>query len=169
VGEPIVISEYDSRWPELFCELRDALPAGLRMRVRSIEHVGSTAVPGLAAKPIIDIDVVVADEADVAEAIALLSAAGYPHNGDAGVPGREAFDQPPHLPEHHLYVCAEGAGPLVAHLQLRDYLRANPGTACEYATLKRHLAATYGDDRGGYTEAKTALIEAVLPAGRVRA
>jgi len=162
VGEPIVISEYDPRWPALFCELRDALPAGLRMCARSIEHVGSTAVPGLAAKPIIDIDVVVADEADVAEAIAMLAAAGYPHKGDAGVPGREAFDQPPHLPEHHLYLCVEGAGPLVAHLRLRDHLRANPGTAREYAALKRELTAAYGDDRAGYTEAKTAFIEAVL-------
>jgi GrpB-like predicted nucleotidyltransferase (UPF0157 family) len=102
VGGPIVISEYDPAWPALFCELRDGLPAGLRMRARSIEHVGSTAVPGLAAKPIIDIDVVVADQPGVAEAIAMLAAAGYPHKGDAGVPGREAFDQPPHLPEHHL-------------------------------------------------------------------
>jgi GrpB-like predicted nucleotidyltransferase (UPF0157 family) len=165
VGEPIVISEYDPRWPALFCELRDALPAGLRMCARSIEHVGSTAVPGLAAKPIIDIDVVVADEADVAEAIAMLAAAGYPHKGDAGVPGREAFDQPPHLPEHHLYLCVEGAGPLVAHLRLRDHLRANPGTAREYAALKRELTAAYGDDREGYTEAKTAFIERVLAGG----
>jgi GrpB-like predicted nucleotidyltransferase (UPF0157 family) len=165
VGEPIVIREYDPRWPELFCELRDGLPAGLRMRARSIEHVGSTAVPGLAAKPIIDIDVVVADQADVAEAIAMLAAAGYPHKGDAGVPGRAAFDQPQHLPEHHLYVCVEGAGPLVAHLRLRDHLRANPDTAGEYAALKRELAAAYGDDREGYTEAKTAFIEAVLAGG----
>jgi GrpB-like predicted nucleotidyltransferase (UPF0157 family) len=165
VGEPIVISEYDPRWPALFCELRDALPAGLRMCARSIEHVGSTAVPGLAAKPIIDIDVVVADEADVAEAIAMLAAAGYPHKGDAGVPGREAFDQPPHLPEHHLYLCVEGAGPLVAHLRLRDHLRANPGTAREYAALKRELTAAYGDDREGYTEAKTVFIERVLAGG----
>jgi GrpB-like predicted nucleotidyltransferase (UPF0157 family) len=165
VSESIVISEYDPRWPELFCELRDGLPAGLRMRAWSIEHVGSTAVPGLAAKPIIDIDVVVADEADVAEAIAMLAAAGYPHKGDAGVPGRAAFDQPQHLPEHHLYVCVEGAGPLVAHLRLRDHLRANPDTAGEYAALKRGLAAAYGDDRAGYTEAKTAFIEAVLAGG----
>lgn len=160
-----MISEYDPRWPALFCELRDALPAGLRMCARSIEHVGSTAVPGLAAKPIIDIDVVVADEADVAEAIAMLAAAGYPHKGDAGVPGREAFDQPPHLPEHHLYLCVEGAGPLVAHLRLRDHLRANPGTAREYAALKRELTAAYGDDREGYTEAKTVFIERVLAGG----
>jgi GrpB-like predicted nucleotidyltransferase (UPF0157 family) len=165
VGGPIVISEYDPRWPALFCELRDGLPPGLRMRARSIEHIGSTAVPGLAAKPIIDIDVVVADEADVAEAIAMLAAAGYPHKGDAGVPGREAFDQPPHLPEHHLYVCVQGAQPLVAHLRLRDHLRANPGTAREYAALKRELADAYGDDRAGYTEAKTAFIEAVLTGG----
>ena len=160
-----MISEYDPRWTKLFCELRDGLPAGLRMRARSIEHVGSTAVPGLAAKPIIDIDVVVADEADVAEAIAMLAAAGYPHKGDAGVPGREAFDQPPHLPGHHLYVCVEGAEPLVEHLRLRDHLRANPGTAREYAALKRELTAAYGDDREGYTEAKTAFIERVLAGG----
>lgn len=160
-----MISEYDPAWPALFCELRDGLPAGLRMRARSIEHVGSTAVPGLAAKPIIDIDIVVADQADVAEAITMLAAAGYPHKGDAGVPGREAFDQPPHLPEHHLYLCVEGAGPLVAHLRLRDHLRANPGTAREYAALKRELTAAYGDDREGYTEAKTAFIERVLAGG----
>ena len=160
-----MISEYDPHWPELFCELRDGLPAGLRMRARSIEHIGSTAVPGLAAKPIIDIDVVVAEQADVAEAIAMLAAAGYPHKGDAGVPGRDAFDQPPHLPEHHLYVCVEGSAPLVAHLQLRDHLRANPGTAREYAALKRELAVAYGDDRAGYTEAKTAFIETVLAGG----
>ena len=98
------------------------------MRARSIEHVGSTAVPGLAAKPIIDIDVVVADQAGMAEAIAMLAA-------------------------------------LVAHLRLRDHLRANPGTAREYAALKRGLAAAYGDDRAGYTEAKTAFIEGVLAGG----
>ena len=127
MGGPIVISDYDPRWPELFCELRDGLPAGLRVRARSIEHVGSTAVPGLAAKPIIDIDVVVADQAGMAEAIAMLA--------------------------------------LVAHLRLRDHLRANPGTAREYAALKRGLAAAYGDDRAGYTEAKTAFIEGVLAGG----
>ena len=160
-----MISEYDPRWPELFSELRDGLPAGLRMRARSIEHVGSTAVSGLAAKPIIDIDVVVANESDVAEAIAMLAAAGYPHKGDAGVPGRAAFGQPQHLPEHHLYVCVEGAAPLVAHLRLRDHLRTNPGTAAQYSALKRGLAAAYGDDRAGYTEAKTAFIEAVLAGG----
>jgi GrpB-like predicted nucleotidyltransferase (UPF0157 family) len=165
VGGPIVISDYDPRWPELFCELRDGLPAGLRVRARSIEHVGSTAVSGLAAKPIIDIDVVVADQAGMAEAIAMLATAGYPHKGDLGVTGREAFDQPQHLPEHHLYVCVEGAAPLVAHLRLRDRLRANPGTAREYAALKRGLAAAYGDDRAGYTEAKTAFIECVLAGG----
>jgi GrpB-like predicted nucleotidyltransferase (UPF0157 family) len=165
VGGPIVISDYDPHWPELFYELRDGLPAGLRVRARSIEHVGSTAVPGLAAKPIIDIDIVVADQADMAEAIGMLAAAGYPHKGDLGVIGREAFDQPPHLPEHHLYVCVEGAAPPVAHLRLRDHLRANPGTAREYAARKRELAAAYGDDRAGYTEAKTAFIEAVLAGG----
>jgi GrpB-like predicted nucleotidyltransferase (UPF0157 family) len=124
VGGPIVISEYDPRWPALFCELRDGLPAGLRMRARLIEHIGSTAVPGLAAKPIIDIDVVVADQADVAEAIAMLAAAGYPHKGDAGVPGREAFDQPPRLPEHPVRVrggCeTAGGAPATARPSARE-------------------------------------------------
>jgi GrpB-like predicted nucleotidyltransferase (UPF0157 family) len=113
--------------------------------------------------------VVVTDHAEVCEAIAMLADAGYPHKGDAGVPGRAAFDQPPQLPEHHLYVCVEGAAPLVAHLRLREHLRANPGTAREYAALKRELAAAYGDDRAAYTEAKTAFIEACWQAGRVRA
>lgn len=161
----VQVVAYDAEWPRIFERLKAAIRDAVRDAADAIEHVGSTSVPGLAAKPIIDIDVVVADEADVAEAIAMLAAAGYPHKGDAGVPGREAFDQPPHLPEHHLYLCVEGAGPLVAHLRLRDHLRANPGTAREYAALKRELTAAYGDDREGYTEAKTVFIERVLAGG----
>ena len=166
MGEPIVISEYDPHWPELFRELRDRLPAGLRMRARSIEHIGSTAVPGLAAKPIIDIDVVVADRADVAEAIAMLADGRLPAQGRR----RRARARPPSTSRRTCpsttCTCAwRAAAPLVAHLRLRDHLRANPGTAREYAALKRELAAAYGDDRAGYTEAKTAFIETVLAGG----
>jgi GrpB-like predicted nucleotidyltransferase (UPF0157 family) len=131
----------------------------------AIEHVGSTAVPGLAAKPIIDLDVVIADRSDLPMVIERLRPLGYLHEGDLGVPGREAFTTPVGAPAHHLYVCAIGTPALGRHLALRDVLRADPSTAHAYGDLKRTLAARLGDDRAGYTEAKSIFIEQVLAAG----
>ncbi len=127
-----------------------------------IEHVGSTAVPGLAAKPVIDMDVVVASRAEVPMAIERLSRLGYLHQGDMGVAGREAFLAPWDAVRHHLYLCAEDNLQLQLHLQLRDYLRTHPAAAQEYAALKRTLAERYEHDREAYTEAKTEMVEELL-------
>jgi GrpB-like predicted nucleotidyltransferase (UPF0157 family) len=162
VAEPVVIADYDPSWPATFQQLRDRLAATLGQLAVAIEHVGSTAVPGLAAKPIIDLDVVIADRADLPTAIQQLRPLGYQHEGDLGVPGREAFTTPAGTPAHHLYVCAIGTPALDRHLALRDALRADPGAADAYGDLKRALAAELGDDRAGYTEAKSAFIEQVL-------
>jgi GrpB-like predicted nucleotidyltransferase (UPF0157 family) len=161
-GRPIVIYDYDESWPLTFVQLRDGLPQALCELAVAIEHVGSTSVPGLAAKGAIDMDVVVPTSADIPEAIRLLASAGYEHLGDRGIPGREAFTPPAGLPDHHLYVCAAGAEPLLAHLRLRDRLRASPQDAADYAALKRALAARFGSDRDGYTEAKSEFIERLL-------
>ena len=84
----IEIADYDPRWPATFASLRDRIAPLLPDA--TIEHVGSTSVPGLAASPIIDLDVIVADASDVPLAIALLATLRYAHRGDLGVPGREA-------------------------------------------------------------------------------
>jgi GrpB-like predicted nucleotidyltransferase (UPF0157 family) len=164
LANPVVIVDYDPSWPDTFQQLRDRLAATLGPLVVAIEHVGSTAVPGLAAKPVIDLDVVIADHADLPAVIQQLRPLGYHHEGDLGVSGREAFTTPADAPPHHLYICAVGTPALDRHLAFRDALRADPGLADAYGDLKRTLAARLRHDRTAYTEAKSAFVERVLAA-----
>jgi GrpB-like predicted nucleotidyltransferase (UPF0157 family) len=157
----VVISDYDPSWPSLFASLASSVSAALGPVIVRVEHVGSTAVPGLPAKPIIDLDVVV-QPADVGKAVRRLSGLGYAHLGDLGVTGREAFTAPAGTPAHHLYVCPIGSPALAEHLRFRDSLRADAELAAEYGLLKQHLAARFGSDRDGYCQAKTAFIRAAL-------
>src|SRR5687767_15978465 len=104
----VTVVDYDPSWPSVFETLKSHVLQALGSLPVSVEHVGSTAIPGLAAKPIIDMDVVVASVADVTIAVERLSSLGYIHRGDLGIQGREAFHSPSALPPHHLYVCAQG-------------------------------------------------------------
>ena len=158
------VVDYDPSWPARFAEHRARLAAALGATAVRIEHVGSTAVPGLAAKPIIDIDVAVPAAADVPEAIERLRALGYVYQGDKGIRGREAFLWPPGAPVHHLYVVVAGDRPHRDHVRLREHLREHPEAVKAYAALKRDLAARYGMDRVAYTEAKTAFVVQTLRA-----
>ncbi|HEY0395788.1 MAG TPA: GrpB family protein [Candidatus Elarobacter sp.] len=161
-AEPVVIVPYDPAWVTAFELLRDRVAQALGELAAGIEHIGSTAVPGLDAKPIVDIDVVIRHGEDLDEVVRRLAELGYEHLGDLGIVGREAFRSPPELPRHYLYVCAAGAPVLQAHLLLRDALRGNPELSAAYAALKRDLAERYRDDRDGYAEGKSAFITAVL-------
>lgn len=158
----MIICEYDPAWPAVFAQLKSIIAAALGDVAMAIEHVGSTAVPGLAAKPIIDIDVAVADDAAVRRAIAGLAARGYVHEGNLGIPGREAFEAPADLPKHHLYVCRADNREYRRHIMFRDYLRAHPEAANEYAALKRRLAERHRNDRQAYTDAKGEFISHIL-------
>jgi GrpB-like predicted nucleotidyltransferase (UPF0157 family) len=160
--EPVVIEEYDPRWPHLFEELRAPVVAALGDLVVAVEHIGSTSVPGLAAKPIIDMDVVVPSVADIPDAISRLATLGYVHQGDLGIPGREAFASPAGKPRHHLYVCPLGGEELRRHCSFRDHLLTHPDDARSYADLKRAAALRFTDDRSAYTEAKSRFVESVL-------
>jgi GrpB-like predicted nucleotidyltransferase (UPF0157 family) len=130
-----------------------------------VQHVGSTAVVGLAAKPIIDVDVVVSAPDGVLQVMADLEAVGYRHIGDQGIAGREAFIAPEALPEHHLYVVVENSPPHRDHIDLRDYLREHPDQATRYADEKKraHLLVT---DREAYVEGKSWLVRDLLAAAR---
>jgi len=99
---PLVIKEYDPQWPVLFEELRVKFSGLLGNMVSAIEHVGSTSVPGLAAKPIIDLDVLLASASYLPETIRRLATLGYECEGDLGIAGREAFEYAPALFAHHL-------------------------------------------------------------------
>jgi len=157
--DPIVIVDYSPAWPLEFERLRDRAAAAVGDIAIAIEHVGSTAVPGLAAKPVIDLVIVVEPE-DVQAAIDRLTAIGYVHQGNLGVEGREAFGVPEGEPRHHLYVSPTDSQELRAQLAFRDRLRADPALATEYESLKRELARRFRDDREGYTDAKTVFVTA---------
>ena len=166
--DPSLIRHYDPRWPGQFARLLakrvDAAMNGMELR---LEHVGSTAVPGLAAKPVIDMDVVVAP-ASLPAAITRLASLCYAPEGDLGVPGREAFLWPPGEMRHHLYLCAQDTAEWQRHVAFRDAIRANAELRDRYATLKSSLASQYHCDLGSYTRGKSAFIEAVLKARKQR-
>jgi GrpB-like predicted nucleotidyltransferase (UPF0157 family) len=122
----------------------------------------SPAVPGLAAKPIIDMDVLVPSVTDIPEAIARLATLGYVHRGHLGVSGREAFISPDGKPRHHLYRCAIASDELCRHLSFRDDLLTHPKDARAYGALKKDAALRFADDRAAYTQAKSRFVEAIL-------
>lgn len=158
----IEIVDYDETWPAQFERLRSRLAEALGPVVLRIEHVGSTAVPGLAAKPKLDVDVVVATAREVAKAIEGLAEVGFEHQGDLGVPGREAFKGPDGGDLYHVYVCVEGMEPLREHLVFRDYLRSHPEAAADYVDLKRELAARFPADRDAYSRGKSAFVRSIV-------
>lgn len=157
----IVVVDYDPDWPSAFQSLRAMYERALTgVRVVAIEHVGSTSVPGLAAKPVIDVDIVVAGE-DVPDAIRAMEAAGFRSLGERGITDRCALEAPGHLPRTHTYVVVDGSLALRNHLGVRDVLRRDAALREEYAALKRAIAAREGDiDR--YVGAKSILLSAIL-------
>lgn len=159
---PIHLAEYDPAWPAQFTALAQRVGAALGDRVLRIEHVGSTAVRGLAAKPILDIDAVVRTPADLEPASGLLEKSGYQHEGDRGIPGRHAFHWPAGAQRHHLYLLAEGSPELQRHLAFRDALRSDPLLRAQYLALKRALAERFPFDREAYTQGKGGFIESTL-------
>ena len=158
----VVVSEYDPCWPETFQALRARVSAAMGDTAIAIEHIGSTSVPGLSAKPIIDLTVVVAGPAEIQVCIQKLARIGYEHRGNLGVEGREAFRSPPHLPKHHLYASPNGSLGLRNHLAVRDYLRANATASAEYGKLKMELATRFPNDIDSYIEGKTEFLLEVL-------
>ena len=159
----VTVLPYDENWPREFLKIKAELEAALGETALRIEHVGSTSVAGLCAKPVIDLDVVIRDASAFLQAASKLAKIGYEHEGDLGIPGREAFGDrgKEHLQKHHLYVCAQDSKELRRHLAFRDYLRAHPEAAREYGRIKEEGAALYpcGIDR--YIAHKAPFIEEI--------
>jgi GrpB-like predicted nucleotidyltransferase (UPF0157 family) len=159
----VEVVDYDERWPADFRRIANELSAVLGELIIGIEHVGSTSVPGLAAKPMIDIDVLIrSSESQFAEIRDRLERFGYIHRGPRGVAGREVFRCVIDLPKHLLYVCEQTSRPVIEHLNFRNRLRNDPEVASAYAKLKRDLAQRFRNDRERYTEAKTDFIRSFL-------
>ena len=172
VTKEIVVLDHDPAWAGWFQQLRDRIWPAVADVADRIDHVGSTAVPGLAAKPIIDLDVVVRTEADVRRVIERLRPHGYVWRGDLGVAGRDAFTYRGEetLPAHHLYCVVDGNQAHRDHLDLRDLLRRDAAARDAYAALKRRNAAEVDGDMDEYVARKHDLVtELLLRARRERA
>ena len=119
----IQVVDHGRDWPRTFLRLRHWIWPSVSDVAIAIEHVGSTAVPGMAAKPVIDMDVVIASRTNLPSIVSRLGSLGYQHRGDLGIADREAFLAPRNQPAHHLYLCVENSLALKNHLAVRDYLR----------------------------------------------
>ena len=163
VAKRILVLPYDEQWKQDFLKIKAELAGALGQLAIEIEHVGSTSVQGLSAKPIIDIDVVIKDYTVLEDIVSALGEIGYLHEGNLGIAGREAFkyDGKEHLKKHHLYVCPEDSPELRRHIAFRDFLRAHPEAAREYSRIKEEGAKQYPDDIGGYIEHKSPFIERI--------
>jgi GrpB-like predicted nucleotidyltransferase (UPF0157 family) len=161
-GRPVVLDAYDPEWPHTFAGLRDEIAGACGDLIAVVEHVGSTAVPGLGAKPIIDVMPGLHHFEDGQRAAELLAPFGYEYRGEFGIPGRHYFVKDDRatgerIANVHMY--AVGHDEWVAHLAFRDYLRRHDRWRDRYFALKQALAARYPNDVEAYAEAKTAFVK----------
>jgi len=159
---PIRVVDYGPGWAETFKTLRAQIWPVVSDIAQSLEHVGSTSVVGLAAKPIIDMNIIVPTASDIPTIIERIVSLGYLHQGDQGIDGRESFKRPKGSPAHNLYTCAADNLGLRNHLVLRDHLRSHPEDVEAYGNLKKELPARHPDDIDAYVDGKTDLILGIL-------
>lgn len=156
----VLVLPYNPSWPAAFVAVQDTLSRLLGSAARAIHHVGSTSVPGLAAKPVLDILVDTPSLTMIDEATPVLVEHGYEARGEHGIPERRYFSRPaaPGL-KVHLHAFASGHERIASHLRFRDYLRANALEAARYAALKKELAERHAEDRAAYQAGKAQFIE----------
>ena len=159
----VVVLPYDKAWKSAFAKIKTELMDAIGDLVVGIEHVGSTSVEGLSAKPCIDIDVIIRDYAVFDEVVRKLSAIGYVHEGNLGIQDREAFayTDKPHLQTHHLYVCPQTSEELRRHLVFRDFLRTHPDAVKCYSEVKESAAQLFPESIDQYMAYKAPCIEAL--------
>lgn len=173
IREKIIVQNYNPEWEQMFKSLEKVLAKNLEDEIIKIEHVGSTSIKGMKAKPIIDLDIIIENnEKTLKSVIEKLKTLGYIHLGEMGISGREAFKRtdlktPITNPkrkwfEHNLYLCKEGSIGLKNHLALKKHLLENPLKVIEYSNLKEKLADKFSDDIDMYVDGKTDFILSIL-------
>lgn len=162
----VIIVDYNPAWPEMFEQEKARLLAGAGQWIEDIQHVGSTSIPGLAAKPIIDIMIAIYDLADVQKCVAPIEKLGYDYLGEHGLPERHFFRKPRldgwHKRTHHIHMVLKGSNQWINQVHFRDHLREHPDARQQYEKLKRELAEQYHNDRIAYTDAKQDFVFAIL-------
>ena len=157
----VVVVPYDETWVFAFEKIKSEIEAVIGDMILGIEHVGSTSVKGMSAKPCIDVDVIIQDDSIFDEIAEKLGTIGYIHEGDLGIKDREAFKytDKPHLMMHHLYVCPRYSEELRRHITFRDFLRHNTEAVKQYSFVKEEAARLFPNDIDQYIEYKTPCIE----------
>jgi GrpB-like predicted nucleotidyltransferase (UPF0157 family) len=160
----IEVVPYHPEWKTEFERIKKMIWGYIGDYIVTIEHVGSTSVEGLSAKPIIDLDVVMESYDVFPEIVQRLGEHGYEHEGNFGCEGREAFRRtfPDGCMKYHLYVCPKDGKGFLEHIAFRDYLRANASARMEYGNLKKQLAETYRLDIDSYVRNKTEFVTRIL-------
>ena len=161
----MLLSPYDTTWPLEFAVEADRIARACRGLALRLEHIGSTSIPGLSAKPVIDVLAGRPGNVSGESYVAVFRQLGYEHKGAYGVPGRNYFRRgTPRT--HHVHLVSWTSAVWEDHLLFRDYLRSHPETAREYETLKRELAALYIQDKERYTDAKGPFIRSIVRRAR---
>lgn len=157
----VIVMPYQQAWKSDFEAIKSEIEKAVADLIIGIEHVGSTSVEGLSAKPCIDIDIIIPDYSIFDVLVEKLAAIGYIHEGDLGIKGREAFcySEKPHLQKHHLYVCPQDSAELHRHLTFRNFLRANPEAVKKYSSVKETAAQLFPHDIDQYMAYKSPCIE----------
>ncbi len=159
----VIVVPYDYKWKEEYEKIKSYIEKPLINSVIGIEHVGSTSVEGLSAKPIIDIDVIIEDYDKFDNVRCCLEDLGYYHEGNLGIEGREAFGykEMKAFMSHHLYVCPRNSEELKRHITFRDYLRTHKEDRERYSAVKLQAAEKFPADIDGYLAYKSACINEI--------
>ena len=157
----VTVLPYDKAWKSDFEAIKKEIETAVGDLAIGIEHVGSTSVEGMSAKPCIDLDVIIKDYTDFDDLVSRLAAIGYIHEGNLGIKDREAFrySDKPHLKTHHLYVCPADSEELHCHITFRNFLRTNPEAVRKYSEVKETAAKLFPNDIDGYIRYKAPCIE----------
>src|SRR3954447_4717383 len=161
-AEPVELVAWDPRWIERFEKMRERLAVALGPLAQRIEHVGSTSIPGMLAKPVVDIQISVPDVDDTEAYRAQIEAQGFELRFIES--GHRYFRPPAGMPrEFQVHVCEVGSDWERIHLLFRDYLRTHPDVATEYGRMKLRVAAQHKAERIAYNDDKSGFIDAVVP------
>ena len=157
----VVVLPYNVQWKDDFEKIKSEIINAIGDLIIGVEHVGSTSVEGMSAKPCIDLDVIIKDYSDFDIIVSRLEMIGYIYEGNLGIKDREAFKyfNKPHLRTHHLYVCPQKSEELYRHIAFRDFLRSNVDAVKKYSYVKEMAARLFPHDIEKYMEYKSPCIE----------
>jgi len=159
----VLIVPYNEEWPKMYKEEINRILPVLKNEIISMHHIGSTSIPGMWAKPIIDILLEVNEITRLDEREEAMVNLGYEPRGELGIPGRRYFsrEEPEDIRTHHIHAFQSGNPGIERHLAFRDYMIANPEAALQYINLKRKLARQYPMDIASYVEGKESFVDEV--------